>query len=297
MLSLEDLAATSGDARQNVAERQRALAPKGAANAVAVPAAPVHERRAHRQLAYAAASDDAGAWDAAAAEERKAPALHFGKRVAAPASVATITAGAATPLERRVDKILAKAGAADATALRKSEAAALENAGVDEAEAERRRAELSKTRSLLFFAERKAKRVRRAGRFLSVDRGDAAAFTRIVRGNESRRRRGRNADIPWERVAATPRPRRGHSLDVVAATPRLRRGYSDKSHASGTSAALERRSYPDGATTTRPRSRGGASTTAAPRRPGRDGATGTRSSCRGRTASTAPCASCPTWTS
>ena len=235
MLSLEDLAATSGDARQNVAERQRALAPKGAANAVAVPAAPVHERRAHRQLAYAAASDDAGAWDAAAAEERKAPALHFGKRVAAPASVATITAGAATPLERRVDKILAKAGAADATALRKSEAAALENAGVDEAEAERRRAELSKTRSLLFFAERKAKRVRRAGRFLSVDRGDAAAFTRIVRGDDDRGD-GFDADSPWRRVAATPRPRRrGRSAE----TSRPLRGYSVKTlaHASGTTRA------------------------------------------------------------
>ena len=40
-----------------------------------------------------------------------------------------------------------------------------------------------------------------------TSRGDAAAATRIVR--ESRRRRGRAADSPRRRVAATPRPRRG----------------------------------------------------------------------------------------
>ena len=33
-------------------------------------------------------------------------------------------------------------------------------------------------------------------------RGDAAAATRMFRGFESRRRRGRHADIPWIRVAA-----------------------------------------------------------------------------------------------
>ena len=40
-------------------------------------------------------------------------------------------------------------------------------------------------------------------------RGDAAAATWIVRGDESRRRRGRDVDSPQSRVAATPRPRRG----------------------------------------------------------------------------------------
>ena len=55
--------------------------------------------------------------------------------------------------------------------------------------------------------------------------GTAAAATRTRRGDESRRRRGRDVDIPWSRgdaaaatrtfhgVAATPRPRRGHSME------------------------------------------------------------------------------------
>ena len=42
-------------------------------------------------------------------------------------------------------------------------------------------------------------------------RGAAAAGTRIFRGDESRRRRGRNADIPRRRVAA---PRRGYSAET-----------------------------------------------------------------------------------
>ena len=40
-------------------------------------------------------------------------------------------------------------------------------------------------------------------------RGDAAA-------DGSRRRRGRDADIPWRRGAATPRPRRGNSVETGA---------------------------------------------------------------------------------
>ena len=40
-------------------------------------------------------------------------------------------------------------------------------------------------------------------------RGGAAAATRIVRGNGSRRRRGCDADSPRRRVAAAPRLRRG----------------------------------------------------------------------------------------
>ena len=42
-------------------------------------------------------------------------------------------------------------------------------------------------------------------------RGAAAAGTRIFRGDESRRRRGRNADIPRRRVAGAPRLGRGYS--------------------------------------------------------------------------------------
>ena len=42
----------------------------------------------------------------------------------------------------------------------------------------------------------------------------------LFRGDESRRRRGCNVDIPWRRVAATPRLQREYS---VAVTPRLQR--------------------------------------------------------------------------
>ena len=41
-----------------------------------------------------------------------------------------------------------------------------------------------------------------------TNRGDAG-MTWTLRGNKSRRRRGRDVDIPWRRVAATPRLRRG----------------------------------------------------------------------------------------
>ena len=64
------------------------------------------------------------------------------------------------------------------------------------------------------------------------------AATWIFCGDQSRRRRGRDADILWRRVAATPRPRRGDSVetsrgDAAAATwifhgdgPRHRRATS-----------------------------------------------------------------------
>ena len=42
-----------------------------------------------------------------------------------------------------------------------------------------------------------------------VNRDAAAAATRIVRGDESRRGRGRDADSPRRRIATPPRPRRG----------------------------------------------------------------------------------------
>ena len=53
-----------------------------------------------------------------------------------------------------------------------------------------------------------APRVRRADS-TPMHRGGATAGTRIVRGDESRRRRGRDADGPWRRVAAPPRLARG----------------------------------------------------------------------------------------
>ena len=44
--------------------------------------------------------------------------------------------------------------------------------------------------------------------------GAAAAMTRIVRGDESRRRRGDDADSPWGRVATPPRLRRRYSVET-----------------------------------------------------------------------------------
>ena len=55
-------------------------------------------------------------------------------------------------------------------------------------------------------------------------RGDAVSATWRFRDDESRRCRGRNVDIPWRRVAATPRPRRGYSVATDgSATPWPRR--------------------------------------------------------------------------
>ena len=47
-----------------------------------------------------------------------------------------------------------------------------------------------------------------------MNRGDAAAATWIFPGDESRRRRGRDVDIPRRRVAATPWPIRGWSAET-----------------------------------------------------------------------------------
>ena len=51
-------------------------------------------------------------------------------------------------------------------------------------------------------------------------RADGARFAcvaaRTFRGDEPRRRRGRGADLPWRRAAATPRPRRGPSVEIGA---------------------------------------------------------------------------------
>ena len=59
------------------------------------------------------------------------------------------------------------------------------------------------------------------GYSVETSRGDAAAATWIFRprtwifrGDESRRRRGRDVDILWRPVAATPRPRREYSLET-----------------------------------------------------------------------------------
>ena len=64
---------------------------------------------------------------------------------------------------------------------------------------------------------------------LQTGRGDAAAATRIARGEESRRRRGRDARSPWRR-GPTDEPRRRRSASLIATPPltsrRRRRGGS-----------------------------------------------------------------------
>ena len=47
--------------------------------------------------------------------------------------------------------------------------------------------------------------------------------TRADGSIRSRRRHGHDVDMPWGRVAATPRPRRGHAVET-SPTPRPRRG-------------------------------------------------------------------------
>ena len=81
-----------------------------------------------------------------------------------------------------------------------------------------------------------AQRCKSRGSSVETSRSDAAAAMWIVRGDESRRRRGCDVDIPWGRIAATPaktafaspslaqvrppRPRRRLDLVPVAAARR-----------------------------------------------------------------------------
>ena len=56
----------------------------------------------------------------------------------------------------------------------------------------------------------------RRGYFVETRRGGAAAATWLFRGDNSRRRRGRDVDVPGRRVAAAPRPRRARSVETGA---------------------------------------------------------------------------------
>ena len=47
-----------------------------------------------------------------------------------------------------------------------------------------------------------------------MSRGDAAACDVDILWRRVAKRRGRDVDIPWTRVDATPRPRRGHSVET-----------------------------------------------------------------------------------
>ena len=79
-------------------------------------------------------------------------------------------------------------------------------AGSDRSEPEHRRRGIAAAARIVRGDESRRGRGRDAD-IPSLDRSDAAAATRIVRGDDSRRR-GRDVNIPWRRVAAPPRPRR-----------------------------------------------------------------------------------------
>ena len=149
-LTLDDLAATSGTAAQDLALKSKELTQK---QVVQVPIARTTERRAQRQLAYDETTKTVNEWDSTIDAERKTSSLNFGKREAEQTSTSQLASSffADTPLERRVEQILQSASAHTDRAVKAREDEALGD------DAEERRKELAKTRSLLFFAERKAK--------------------------------------------------------------------------------------------------------------------------------------------
>ena len=151
-LTLDDLAATSGTAAQDLALKSKELTQK---RVVQIPVARTTERRAQRQLAYDETTKTVNEWDDTIDAERKTSSLNFGKREAEQTSTSQLasTFFADTPLERRVEQILQKASAHNEGAVKAREDQALE----ERDDADERRKELAKTRSLLFFAERKAK--------------------------------------------------------------------------------------------------------------------------------------------
>ena len=151
-LTLDDLAATSGTAAQDLALKSKELTQK---EVVRVPVARTTERRAQRQLAYDETTKTVNEWDDTIDAERKTSSLNFGKREAEQTSTSQLASSffADTPLERRVEQILQKASAHSEGAVKAREDEALE----ERDDADERRKELAKTRSLLFFAERKAK--------------------------------------------------------------------------------------------------------------------------------------------
>ena len=148
-LTLDDLAATSGTAAQDLALKSKELTQKE----VQVPIARTTERRAQRQLAYDETTKTVDQWDDTIDAERKTSSLNFGRREAEQTSTSQLASSffADTPLERRVEQILQQASAHNEGAVKAREDDALGD------DADERRKELAKTRSLLFFAERKAK--------------------------------------------------------------------------------------------------------------------------------------------
>ena len=212
MLTLNDLAATSGTASKHVLESTKALAVKkkkktktgvvdGAEEGggmIAAPLATATERRAQREVAYAAAQETATSWDEAVSAEAKADYLNFGSKKQRPTSSAELQSKfyASTPLERRIEKILEVSGTSTEKSVVRREVAALTDAGVEAKEIAARQKELSKTRNLLFYAERKAK-------YHSKIKSKAYARTRKKRAaKEERKARKKERIGPKEEKAA-----------------------------------------------------------------------------------------------
>ena len=74
-LTLDDLAATSGTAAQDLARKSKELTQKQ----VHVPIARTTERRAQRQLAYDETTKTVNEWDSTIDAERKSSSLNLGK--------------------------------------------------------------------------------------------------------------------------------------------------------------------------------------------------------------------------
>ena len=55
-------------------------------------------------------------------------------------------------------------------------------------------------------------------RWIGAGKPDEVRSPRGSSSDGSQRRRGRDGDIPWRRVEATPRPRRGHSVETSRGT-------------------------------------------------------------------------------
>ena len=217
MLTLSDLAATAGTSRKAVLAASSELRPSTAkrgedAPRLAAPVATATERRAQREVAYAGAVATAEAWEGAAGAERRSDALTFGSRRAAPTSAAELAAKfvAETPLERRIERILGDAGAGDARAVAAREALGSAGDGGDAAAAaaaaEERTAELRKTRSLLFYAERKAKYHARI---------KSKAYAR------TRKKRAAARDAAAEDAAAAADPALAAARDAARATKQV----------------------------------------------------------------------------
>ncbi|KAJ1459979.1 small-subunit processome [Pelagophyceae sp. CCMP2097] len=174
LLTLADLGQASGLSGKRRVELERGLAGKPAApgggrkrtaaesddGAISAPVSSAVEKRAARQVAYDEAKVNVDTWDVAVAAEKSCDTLRFGMRRKAVASAGELGSKfePRTALEKDIAALLAQGGAQSERAVLKREKADLGDAGAaTQHQVEQRYAELAKTRSVLFYAEQKAK--------------------------------------------------------------------------------------------------------------------------------------------